>query len=283
MLKFLNIPKDALPKIIIAKVLFLITYFPTLVWMWERWFARDSYYSHGILVPFVTGYLIWQKKDELTKISWKESAWGIRLIIFGIILHIFSAAFRIYFSSGFSMLIVFIGMMLYFVGEEYLKKIIFPISFLVFMIPIPEVAIVNISFKLKLFAAEIATIILNNMRIPALREGSVIKMRHAQVVVDDVCSGLRSLISLTALGSIFAYWMKGAMWRKVLLFLSTIPIAVITNVVRVIFLSAISEIWGPQYASGTVHDITGFMVFALAFILLYAVGKLLESDETSKD
>lgn len=276
MIQFIKIPKELLTKIILAKVLFLITFFPTLVWMWERWFARDSYYSHGILVPFVSLYLIWQEKEEINKITWKESPWGMRLIIIGIITHIISAVFRIYFSSGFSMLLVFIGMILYFAGEKFFQKIIFPIAFLIFMIPLPEVAIVNISFKLKLFAAEIAAIILNNMRIPALRDGSVIQMRNAQVVVDDVCSGLRSLISLTALGAIFAFWMKSAMWKRILLFLSTIPIAVITNVFRVIFLSAVSEIWGPQYASGTMHDVTGFMVFALAFILLYAVGKLLE-------
>ena len=129
---------------------------------------------------------------------------------------------------------------------------------------------------MKLFAAQIATILLNNMGIPALREGSIIKMRYAQVVVDDVCSGLRSLISLTALGSIFAYWFKGPPWKRILLFLFTIPIAIITNVFRVIILATLSEIWGPQSIEGFIHNATGFMVFGLAFILLYAVAKLIE-------
>ena len=119
-------------------------------------------------------------------------------------------------------------------------------------------------------------IILNQMGILAKREGSIIYMRHAQVVVEDVCSGLRSLISLTALGSIFAYWMRGHIAKRLFLFLTTIPIAIVTNACRVILLSAISEIWGPQYATGFIHDLSGFMVFGLAFILLYSVGKLLE-------
>jgi len=259
-----------------ALVVFLLTYWPTIMWMWDRWFARDSYYSHGILVPFVVVYLIWQMRDELKLIKREQSPWGLRLIIVGVILYLASAALRIYFSSGFSMLIVFFGMILHFYGEKIFRKIAFPLAFLAFMIPLPMVIIKNISFKLKILAAEIATVMLNGMRIPAIREGSMIKMRSAYVVVDDVCSGLRSLISLTALGAIFAYWMTGSTFKKVLLFLSTIPIAIITNVCRVILLSGISEIWGSQYATGFIHDATGFMVFGLAFILLFAVGKLLE-------
>jgi len=101
-------------------------------------------------------------------------------------------------------------------------------------------------------------------------------MRSTYVIVDDVCSGLRSLISLLALGGVFAYGMKAPMIKRMVLFLSTIPIAIITNVCRVILLSAISEIWGSEYATGFIHDFSGFMVFGLAFILLFAVGKLLE-------
>ena len=101
-------------------------------------------------------------------------------------------------------------------------------------------------------------------------------MRSAYVVVDDVCSGLRSLISLTALGSIFAYWMKTSPIKRTILFLSTIPIAIVTNVCRIIFLSTVSDIWGPQYAVGLIHDLSGMIVFGLAFVLLFVVGKLLE-------
>ncbi len=174
------------------------------------------------------------------------------------------------------MMIVLYVMILYFLGWELAKKISFPFLFLVFMIPLPEVTITNISFQLKLFAAKISAITLNNMNIPALQEGSIIKMRHTHVVVDDVCSGLRSLITLTALGSIFAYWLKASLVKKIILFLSTIPIAVITNVCRVVILASISEIWGTKYAEGFVHDATGFLIFVIAFMLLYTVGKLLE-------
>lgn len=263
-------------KEILALALTLAAFAPTLVWMWDRWFARDSYYSHGILIPAVSIVLIWAKREELSATGRRESPWGLTLVIAGLALYLVSSILRIYFSSGFSFLIVLVGLVLHFFGAAVFRKIWFPLFFLFFMIPLPMVVIANISFQLKIFAAEFATHILNSMRLPAIREGSIIKMHSAYVIVDDVCSGLRSLISLTALGSIFAYWMNGPWWRRGLLFLTTIPIAVVTNVFRVVFLSAVSEIYGVEFAEGFVHDASGFMVFGLAFILLFAASKLIE-------
>ncbi len=263
-------------QLISLLIIFLFTYVPTLLWMWDRWFARDSYYSHGILIPFISGFLIWQRRGEWKKIKIESSKMGIPLVISGITVHLLSSLFRVYFTSAFSMLLVFVGLILYFYGTGFLRKNIFPIAFLIFMMPLPEVVVANISFKMKIFAAHVAATVLNNMRIPAVQEGSLIKMRNAYVLVEDVCSGLRSLISLTALGSIFAYWMKGPIYKRILLFLLTIPIAIITNVCRIVFLASVSEIWGPQYAGGLVHEASGFIVFGLAFVLLFAMGRLIE-------
>lgn len=270
-----NIFKKFSTGIIISLAL-LFAYLPAFVWMWDRWFAKDSYYSHGILVPFVSAYLIWMKREELRRIRIQSSGWGIPLIITGVLVHILSSLFRVYFSSAFSFLIVFVGIILHFYGTRVLRCILFPILFLSFMMPLPLVVIVNISFQMKLFAAEIARWTLVNMGFAAIREGSIIKLPHAYVVVDDVCSGLRSLISLTALAGIFAYWFKGHFYKRVLIFFSAIPIAVVTNVCRVVFLSFVSEIWGPQSIVGFLHDFSGFMVFALAFLMLYGVVNLLE-------
>ena len=261
---------------ILVGVLFILVYLPTFLWMWHRWFVRDSYYSHGILVPFVSLFFIWQKREKIASMPYVKSKWDLSFIAIGMLIHLISSVFRVYFTSGFSMILVLVGIVLYFRGKDVLKEICFPLAFLVFMIPAPMVVISNISFKMKLLAAQIATVMLNNMRIPAIREGSIIRMRHAYVVVDDVCSGLRSLISLTALGTLFAYWLKSGVIRKLLLFVSTVPIAILTNVFRVIFLASVSEIWGPQYATGFIHDLSGFLVFVLAFILLYCVSQLLE-------
>ena len=263
-------------KLVFALALWAVAYMPAVLWMWNGWWSRDSYYSHGVLIPFVSAFLIWQIRDELKTMKPKESPWGMRLILSGVFIYLFASMFRINSLSAVSMLVVFIGLVFYFYGEEIFKKIAFPVLFLVFMIPLPAVVIARLSFNLKLFAADLAEGVLNGIGILAMREGSIIKMRHAQVVVDDVCSGLRSLISLMALGSIFAYWFKGAMWKRVLIFVFTVPIAIITNMCRVVILAFIAEGWGVEYADGFIHDATGMMVFVLAFILLYVVVKLLE-------
>ena len=260
----------------IVVILFFLAYTPILIWMWDRWFARDTYYSHGILVPFVTLYLIWQKRSQLNKILPKRAPGSLILFGFGIALYLISSMLRFYFSSAISMLIVLIALILYFYGTKTLRIIAFPIFFLIFMVPLPLYVIVNISFKMKLFAATIATHLLNILGLYAVRDGSVIKLHSTFVIVDDVCSGLRSLISLMALGSIFAYLLKGPMYKRVILFLMTIPIAIITNVCRVVFISTFSEIWGVHSTKGLVHDLTGFLVFVLAFIMLYFIGRLLE-------
>lgn len=261
---------------VIAFGLCALTYVPTFVWMKIRWFGRDSYYSHGILIPFIVAFLIWQKKDELKRAAVSCHPWGLPLIIAGICIHVISSVLRVYFTSGFSLLLTVTGIILHFYGWQILRLIAFPIFFIVFMIPLPQVVVVNISFRMKMFAAALSAKVINAMGILAVREGSIIRMRHAYVIVDDVCSGLRSLISLTALGSIFAYMFKAAMWKRVLLFLSTIPIAIITNVCRVVFLAFVSEVWGHEAAGGIVHDASGFGIFVIAFVLLMAVSKILE-------
>lgn len=263
-------------KPLIAALVFLLAYIPAILSMWDRWFARDSYYSHGILIPFVSVYLIWQKREELAKTARECSRWGALFIGVGLLGYLTSAVFRVNFTASFSMLFVIYGLILHFYGARILRIIIFPVSFFFFMLPLPSVLIVKISFKMKLFAATIAGKVLNSMGLMARQQGSIIIMQNAQIIVDDVCSGLRSLISLSALGSLFAYWLKGPAWKRILLFATTIPIAIITNVCRVVLLSSISEIWGSKYATGTLHDVTGFLVFVLAFVMLSAIGRLME-------
>lgn len=267
---------DQYPREITVAYLFLLAYFPVLLWMWDRWFSPDSYYSHGILIPFVVGYLIWQKKEILRECRREPSVWGLRLVVLGLLIHLASSLVRVYFTSAFSMLIVLVGIILYFFGPRFLRQILFPIGFLFFMIPLPLLLVVSLSFNMKLVAAEISQRILNAMGLEAMRSGSVIKLSHAQIIVDDICSGLRSLISLAALGSLFAYWLKGPLYKRLLLFVLTIPIAVITNICRIVILSSIAEIWGPQYTIGFVHTLAGFMVFALAFMMLLAASRMIE-------
>ena len=157
-----------------------------------------------------------------------------------------------------------------------MKAILFPIVFLAFMVPLPIVVVISISFQLKILAAQIATALLNVINIPAFQEGSYIRMTHAAIIVEDVCSGLRSLIALLALGALFSYWMPSGKIKRLVMFLSSVPIALVTNVCRIMALAIIGEMWGTRYITGSVESFFGFCVFVLAFFLLSEVEKLLK-------
>jgi exosortase len=161
-------------------------------------------------------------------------------------------------------------------GKEWLRQLMFPILFLAFMVPFPEVVIANLSFRLKIFAAQLSTFLVNSLGVAAIREGSLIRTRHASLMVEDPCSGIRSLIALIALGALMAYFSNLSKTRRAIVFVASIPIAVATNVFRIASLTLIAEIYGEKYATGVVHDTMGILVFVLAFIGLSAVANLLE-------
>lgn len=254
----------------------LIAYIPTFIWMVDRWSVADTYYSHGFLVPLISLFIVWTKRDKLFELKLSPSGWGWLFFGVGMSVHVLSALWRVYFTSGFSLLAVIVGLVLLFLGKRHLRILAFPIGFLVFMLPLPLVAITNLSFRLKIIAANISTFVVNQIGIPAIREGSIIKTKHSVLVVEDPCSGIRSLIALVALGVLMAYFSKISKPKKILLLLSSVPIAVGTNVIRITALTLVSEIYGSKYASGVFHDTMGILVFVFAFLGLSAVAKILE-------
>jgi len=263
-------------RLIILSALTIIAYIPTFIWMVDRWTETDTYYSHGFLVPLIAGFIIWQKREELKKIRIKPSNLGWAFFIPGILIHAVSALWRVYFTSGFSLILVIVGIVLLALGKDFLRHLMFSILFLLFMIPLPLIAIANLSFKLKIFAAQISTIIINKIGIPAIRDGSVIKTAHSYLVVEDPCSGIRSLIALIALGALISYFSKVSKPKKAVLFLSSIPIAVSSNIIRIVSLSLVSEMYGAKLATGLFHTIMGVLVFVFAFAGLLLIEKMVE-------
>jgi exosortase len=269
--------KESLIQSVIIGFFLLIVYIPTFGWMYERWNSAESYYSHGILIPAISAFLVWLKRRELaaiTPLPAKKIGWV--LFISGILVHIISAFWQVYFSSGFALIPIIMGLVLLFLGIQFLKKLLFPILFLIFMIPLPMVAIANLSFRLKIIASQISVLAVNAMGLPAVREGSIIKTAHSYLVVEDPCSGIRSLIALIALGCLMAYLSKLSRPKKIILGLSSVPIAIFSNVIRIISLTLVSEMYGSKIATGAFHDTMGFVVFVIAFALLAIESKLLK-------
>ena len=155
------------------------------------------------------------------------------------------------------------------------RKLTFPILFLFVMVPLPLVIIGNLTVKLKLLAAQLATFALNRIGFPCILDGSVIRMPSSFIEVAAPCSGLRSIISLVTLGLLFAYAMKTSFLKKSILFLSSIPIAIVTNVMRITIVSIVNDLYGEKIAMGAFHDFTGYMVFVAAFLGLFGVAHMM--------
>lgn len=268
--------KETYIKLGTLLLLVILAYLPTGIWMVQRWSEKDTYYSHGYLVPFICLFLVWLKKETLLALPLRPSASGWILFASGIALHAVSAMLRVYFTSGFSLIPVIAGLILLFAGPQHLLQLWFALAFMVFMIPLPLVAIASLSFRLKILAAHISTLVINQLGVPALREGSIIKTRHAYVVVEDPCSGIRSLIALIALGALMAYFSHLSRTKKIILCAASIPIAVSSNILRIVTLSLASEMYGAQLAAGAFHTAMGILVFVFAFIGLWFLAKLLE-------
>ena len=260
----------------IMVLLLSFAYFPTIVWMVDRWSAKDSYYGHGFLILPVTLYLLWRKKDELAAIRPSPSLWGLMCLLTGLVIHLVSAIIKVYFTSAFSILLSVAGLVLFLWGKRMLRAVAFPVAFLFFMVPFPLVVIGTTTVRLKLFAAMCAIRVLHAIGFPALQEGSMIYMKNAAVAVEDPCSGLRSLLSLLTLGVLFAYLKQAPFPRRVVFFLSSIPIALLANIIRIVLLAVIADIYGIEAALKFFHDFSGFLVFALALGGLSAVGRILK-------
>ena len=263
--------------LIIVAVLLVLIYLPTFIWMKARFDEAESYYSHGYLVPLVFAYLIWMKRDELRKCVIKPADLALFIFVPALLVHLLAYFFEINFVSGFTLIAAIFGLALYLYGTEIAKKVAFPVIFLVFMVPLPQVMIINISFKMKMMAAQIGTAIVNLMGIHAVRDGSIVYLKpDTSLTIGSPCSGLSSLIALTALGALYAYLVKMSGTRKIFLFLLSIPVALAANILRIVLLLIVGFAYDAKVATGPfVHGFLAFLLYIFAIAGLLIVGRML--------
>ncbi len=259
---------------LLVLVAFTVAYGFLLPEMVRDW-INDPNSSHGFLVPLISGYFIWQRRGELRDTRVEPCAWGMALVLLGLAMLVGGKAGAEYFSMRLSIVPILAGVVLFTFGSRVLKILALPIAFLAFMVPLPAVLYDTVAFPLKLLVTKVSTTALSGIGIPVIREGNIIMFADITLVVADACSGMRSLISLLALSVAYAFIFDFSRISRFCIALSAVPIAVLTNILRVIITGILVEYVSPKAADGFFHEFAGMSVFVLAMILLLIEGTIL--------
>jgi len=239
--------------------------------MIKDWYTDDNY-SHGFLVPLIAGYFLFERREELKKTLVLPWAPGLFLIIAGIIQLTIGWLATEYFTMRSSLVVIIAGMVLYFFGKGVFKKALLPVLYLILMVPIPYIIYDAIAFPLKLFVTKVSVVFLKTIGIVVLREGNIIMFPATTLEVADACSGIRSLLSLIALAVAYAFIINVSPLKRWIIILSAIPIAVLTNAIRVIGTGILAQYLGARAAEGFFHEFAGLAVFAIAMVMLMGFG-----------
>lgn len=254
---------------------FSLLYYEIILEMVIDWDTNDNY-SHGFLVPFITGYLIWIKKDKISEITIKPERYGFIYLVLSLLFFIITNIGAELFTMRFSMILVLMSGVYYLFGREIMKMTIVPLFYLIFMIPFPAIVWNMIAFPLKIFATSIAVSFIKIINIPVYSEGNIIHLANTTLEVVDACSGLRSLVSLLALSAAFALITEELTHvKKTLLFISAVPIAILLNIFRLTSTAVLARQYGPQIAQGFLHDVSGIFVFIIALVMLFSISKIM--------
>ena len=253
---------------VIACAAAFLPFWDGLTYMWDSWLVLPEY-SHSLLIPPIAAFLVWQQKDRLELVSFTGSWFGVALVLLGSGLLVLGQLGTVYVLVQYAFLITLCGLAWALTGNKAFRLIVMPLFILFFMVPLPYFILHNLSAKLQLISSELGVWVMRLFGISVFVEGNVIDLGGYKLQVAEACDGLRYLFPLMTLGFLMAYFYKGATWKRVTLFVSSIPLTVLMNSFRVGTIGVMVEHWGIGMAEGFLHEFQGWMVFmASAGILL---------------
>lgn len=278
----------------------LFTYAAVLVKLSRDWWL-DENYSHGLLVPFIIGYILWLQRDKFATEPARPSVLlGGLAVAFSLFALWTGVAGAELYTQRMSLVLLIAGTVVYFFGLGFLRLILVPLGLLILAIPIPAIIFNKIAFPLQLFASRCAVWSMGLLGIPVLRQGNVIELKPLnsfdtkKLEVVEACSGIRSLMTLITLAVVFAYfthprsdgsngpggtfgWLRSfGFWRAVIIVGSAVPIAILTNASRVSGTGILSHYYGTGVADGFFHTFSGWAIYIVAFLLLFLVGWIVD-------
>ena len=265
---------------VIILVLVTLLFWSTFVWLVYNW-LNNSYYSHGFLVPFISGFFLWRRREAFARDSREPSNLGLLVVGASLVGFLVAQVWQAYHVSAVAFIVLLGGLALYTLGEKATRRIAFPLAFLFFMIPLPFIN--RLSPALESFTATISTAVVSLLGIPAANQGSQIQLPGSSFVVGAACSGLNSVVALATLVVVFVYILDGSYRAKAVLLAMAVPVALVANLVRVSSLLVIAHFFGAEVGMRYFHDYSSPVLFLLAFVLLILVGRLVGCSEIRRD
>jgi len=248
-------------------------YSPILRALASQWWD-DANYSHGFLVPLFSGVLVWRQRARLRALAPRGSVLGLPVLLGGLGLLVLGDLGSENFLLRSSLIIILAGLVLFHLGPGVFRIVLFPLSFLFFMVPLPGVVFYAVTFPLQRLAAEQAAWVLDLLGVPVLLDGNVIHLSQISLGVTEACSGIRSLISLLAAAVAGAYLLLPSGWAMAVSVASAVPITILANVGRVVTTGLIGQWVGVEYAAGFFHEFAGLVVYLFAVGCLVGVHSL---------
>lgn len=267
--------RQAFPWFTVAWIgaLLAVCYGPILASLAKQWYD-DPDMGHGFFVPLIAGFIAWQTRDRVARLEPRPNWWGLAIMVFALLQLYIATLGAELFTARTSFVFSLIGTVLFLGGTRYLKAFAFPLFLLFFMVPIPAIIYNQLTFRLQIIASAAAEHTISILQIPIIREGNVLELANQKLNVVEACSGIRSLLTLTFLTLVYGYFTEKRTWVRVLLFLATIPIAVIANAGRVTFTGLITTV-NPELAEGFFHEAQGWVIFMIAFAILVILHQLI--------
>jgi exosortase len=249
---------------------------PTLSEMSERW-SHDPTYSHGYLVPLFALGLLWLRRDRVPEAAGRPNWWGVVLVAVGAVMQLTGVYLYVRWLSGAALIAYLGGLCVLLGGWRWLRWAWPAIAFLVFMIPLPYRIEVAMKQPLQRLSTVCSAYALQTLGVPALAEGNIIVLADQDIYlgVIDACSGLKMLIVFFCMATAVALIIERPLDHKLLIVLSAVPIAIISNVVRITVTGVLHETVGSKWADLVFHDLAGWLMMPLALGLLWVELRIL--------
>ena len=253
---------------------FTLLYGRVLARLVHDW-INDGNYSHGFLIVPLSLYFAWERRARLRTIQRDPSAFGLVVVIGSLAVLLAGLMGAELFLTRVSIVGIVAGSILFLFGWRTLGLLALPVLFLLLMIPIPAIILNQVTFPLQLLASQVGESALRGLGVPVLREGNVIVLANVSLEVAEACSGIRSLISLLTLGIVYGYFADSRFSVRFVVALCTIPIAIASNGLRVAGTGIAAHYFGPRAAEGFFHTFSGWLMFVVAFCMLFVVTRLI--------